>query len=225
MFYTNYDFLIIIGLILTFGAQIFVKYSFNKYAKVKNKKGVSGFQAATAILQKHHLNQIKIITAGGWLGDYYNPGAKTVALSPEDYKQASISAVAVAAHECGHVIQDHEGFSLLSLRNRLIPIVNFCSYLGYIAIMIGLFFDNYLFWLGILFELVILGFQILTLPIEFDASKKALNIIEKQNILDRQELSQAQKVLQAAAFTYVAGTATTLLQILRLVGNFSRRQD
>lgn len=217
--------LVYLGLLLALVAQLVVTGTYKKYARVKNKKGLTGKQVAEKILAQNKITGVKIIEATGFLGDYYHAGKKQLALSNSVDKNDSVAAVAVAAHECGHVIQDQTGYSFLRFRNALVPVVNFASYAGYIAIAIGLFFGNFLIELGILFELVILLFQVITLPVEFNASKRALQQLKQLSILTATELSQAEKVLHAAAFTYVASVMTILLQILRLLALANRRRN
>ncbi len=219
------DLIIWVSLILAIGAQIFVKTTYKKFAQVKNKLGLTGKEVAEKILLGQKIKTVKVVETKGVLSDHYDPQKEEVALSSEVYAGTSVAAVAVAAHECGHVIQNHEGFVFLRWRSALVPFINFSSYAGYIAIMIGLLFGNALFWVGILFELAILGFQLVTLPVEFDASKKALKILEQEHILQNEEMQGGEKVLKAAAFTYVASVATALLQIVRLVLIFNRRDD
>ena len=219
--------LYVLAIALVFWAQYKVKGAYSHYSTVRNDSSLTGREVARRILDSHGLNDVEVLVSqNGILSDHFDPKKNTVNLSPKVYNDPSIASLAIAAHEVGHAIQYAENYSMISLRNSILPFAIVSGNLGWIAAIIGLASGlESLFYIGVIMLLVIATFQLITLPIEFDASKKALNIIEKQNILDRQELSQAQKVLQAAAFTYVAGTATTLLQILRLVGNFSRRQD
>ncbi len=225
VYYFLPDMLIWVSLAIALGAQIFVKVTYKKFAQVKNKKGISGATAAGEILAKNKITEVKIEATTGFLSDYYDPGKQVVVLSKDVFSGTSIAAVAVAAHECGHVMQDKSGFSFLRLRNSLVPFISFSSYAGYIAILIGLLFANSLFWVGILFELAILFFQIITLPVEFDASARALAEIKSLQLLDEKEETQGAKVLRAAAWTYVASVATALLQIARLILIFGRRND
>ena len=225
LYYFLPDVLIWVSLAIALGAQIFVKLTYKKFAQVKNKKNLTGAVAAQEILAKNQITDIKITATTGFLSDYYDPQKKVIVLSKDIFAGTSVAAIAVAAHECGHVIQDKNGFSFLRLRNSLVPFISFSSYAGYIAILIGLLFANSLFWVGILFELAILFFQIITLPVEFDASARALAEIKSLQLLKQKEEIQGAKVLQAAAWTYVASVATALLQILRLILIFNRRRD
>lgn len=225
VYYFLPDMLIWVSLAIALGAQIFVKVTYKKFAQIKNKKGITGATAAREILVKNKIIKVKIEETTGFLSDYYDPRKQVVVLSKDVFSGTSVAAVAVAAHECGHVMQDKSGFRFLRLRNSLVPFISFSSYAGYIAILIGLLFSNSLFWVGILFELAILFFQIITLPVEFDASARALVEIKSLQLLDEKEETQGAKVLQAAAWTYVASVATALLQIVRLILIFGRRND
>lgn len=216
--------LIIIGLVITLCAQAYVTSSYNKYKNVKTKKELSGFEVASKILKENGLDNVYVTEVRGVLSDHYDSGRKVVRLSSDVFHGTSISSVSVAAHEVGHAIQDKENYSFMRFRHSLFPLVNFSSYAGYIAIFAGIIFGLVdLIWLGIAFELMILLFQLVTLPVEFNASDRAKKELLKYNILDSDEIELSNKVLGAAAFTYVASVLTTLLQILRLVLSFTRR--
>ena len=218
--------LMIISLVITLGAQLFVSGAYSKYSKVKNKKRMSGSEAARYILDKNGLEDVKVRRVGGYLSDYYDPRNKTVNLSSANYENASVGALSVACHECGHAIQDKVGYTFMRIRAVLVPFVNFSSYAGYIAILFGCLFDSMnLIWFGIFAEMVILLFQIVTLPVEIDASKRAIKELDKYELLDKDELSGGKTMLIAAALTYVASVATTVIQILRLILTFGNRDD
>lgn len=219
MYYYITDYgILIVTVLITLIAQAFVSSSYSKYKKVKNKKGVTGAEVAREILAKNGLENIYVVEVAGNLTDHYDPSRKTVRLSKDIYNGTSVAAIAVASHECGHAIQDKENYTFLKIRAALVPIVNFSSVAGYIAILIGILFSSLqLFWIGILLEAVILVFQLVTLPVEFNASNRALKKIEEYDLVDLEELTGAKKMLRAAAFTYVASAATALLQILRLI--------
>lgn len=225
------DFFIVYGLtfislIITLGAQLFVNGSYSKYKKVRNQKGITGRDAAREILDRNGLNDVKVVETRGTLSDHYDPRSRTVALSSEIYHGTSVAGISVAAHECGHAIQDKDGYFFMRIRASLIPIVNFSSYAGYIAIVIGFAFGALnLVWLGILFEIAILLFQIITLPVELNASSRALKLVKEYNFFTSRELGQGKVMLSAAAMTYVASVASTLIQILRLVLMIGRRND
>lgn len=218
--------LMIISLVITLGAQLFVSGAYSKYSKVKNKKRMSGSEAARYILDKNGLKDVKVRRVGGYLSDYYDPRNKTVNLSSANYENASVGALSVACHECGHAIQDKVGYTFMRIRAALVPFVNFSSYAGYFAILFGCLFDSMnLIWFGIFAEMVILLFQIVTLPVEIDASKRAIKELDKYELLDKDELSGGKTMLIAAALTYVASVATTVIQILRLILTFGSRDD
>lgn len=215
----------LIALAITIVAQIFVTSTYNKFLKKNNSSGITGLEAARRILDKNRLHDVKVVMTAGTMGDHYNPQTKTVNLSQPVYQGASITSLAVAAHECGHAIQDKDGYTFLKIRSSLVPLVNFSSYAGYFAIMIGIFASWFeLIFIGILLECVILLFELVTLPVEFNASKRALNELE-QGLLLEHENNNARKVLRAAAFTYVASAANSALQILRLILMFGGRRD
>lgn len=218
--------LMIISLVITLSAQLFVSGAYSKYSKVKNKKRMSGSEAARYILDKNGLKDVKVRQVGGYLSDYYDPRNKTVNLSSANYENASVGALSVACHECGHAIQDKVGYTFMRIRAALVPFVNFSSYAGYFAILFGCLFDSMnLIWFGIFAEMVILLFQIVTLPVEIDASKRAIKELDKYELLDKEELSGGKTMLIAAALTYVASVATTVIQILRLILTFGGRDD
>lgn len=216
----------IIALIITLIAQGFVSSSYSKYSKVKNERGITGREAARYLLDKHGLSNIDVVETSGYLTDHYDPRSKVIRLSRSVYNDTSIAAVSVACHECGHAIQDKEGYTFLKIRSALVPIVNFSSYAGYFAILFGCLFGALnLIWLGILAEVVILLFQVITLPVEVDASKRALQELENAKFLNSNELKHGKTMLTAAALTYVASIATTIIQILRLFLMFGRDND
>lgn len=222
----EYYLLTIIAFLLTITAQIFVNSSYSKTRKIKNKNNLTGEQVARTILDKNGLRNVQIEEVGTTLGDHYDPRSKTIRLSSDIYHNTSIASASVAAHECGHAIQDKEDYTFLRIRHALIPLVSFSSYAGYIAIVIGCIFSSMnLIWLGILMEIVILLFQLITLPVEFNASSRALKNIEELNILEKSELKYSRKMLKAAAMTYVASVAAAVLEILRLFLIFGRRDD
>lgn len=218
--------LTLLGLIITSLAQVYVTSSYSKYSKIKNERGLTGQEAARTILDKNGLTNIQIIETSGYLTDHYDPHNKVIRLSQNVYHNPSIGAVAVACHECGHAIQDKENYTFMRIRSNLVPFVNFSSYAGYIAIVLGLLFSSLnLIWLGIFAEIIILLFQIVTLPVEIDASKRALTELTNSHFFTNDELNQGKTMLTAAALTYVASIATTILQILRLIIMFTKKDD
>lgn len=222
----EYYLLTILAFIITITAQIFVNGSYSKTRKIKNKHNLTGEQVARTILDKNGLQNVQIEEVGTTLGDHYDPRSKTVRLSSDIYHNTSIASASVAAHECGHAIQDKDDYTFLRIRHALIPVVNFSSYAGYIAIVIGCIFSSInLIWVGILMEIVILLFQLITLPVEFNASSRALKQLEELNLLEKSEIKYSRKMLKAAAMTYVASVAAAVLEILRLLLIFGRRDD
>lgn len=218
--------LLVLSLLVTLAAQIYINSSYKKTKRIKNRAGITGAQTARNILDENGLSNVKVEEVSGILGDHYDPRTKTVRLSSDIYRNTSIASASVAAHETGHAIQDKEGYFFLKLRNSIVPLVNFASYAGYFAILIGVIASSLkIIWIGIIAEIVILVFQLITLPVEFDASKRALKQLEKQKILEKIEISTSKKMLTAAALTYVASVTATILEILRLLIAVGGRDD
>lgn len=215
--------LIIISILITTISQILVSLSYSKYKKILNNKDLSGFDVARKILDNNSLNDIMVLETKGNLTDHYDPQRKTIKLSTDIYHGSSIASAAVAAHECGHAIQDKEKYAPMRIRNKLVPFVNICTRIGYIAITIGVIFSYTLIEIGIILLLAMLLFQLITLPVELNASKRALKQLEKLSILDNEEKSSAKSMLFAAAFTYIASLLSTLLEILRYILIFTDR--
>jgi len=223
--YISYDLLIWLGLIITFISQIIIKITYSKYQKQENAKILTGFDVARQILDRNNLQDILILETSGYLSDHYDPTKKVIKLSTDIYHGNTISSVAVAAHECGHAIQDKDNYKPMRIRSKIVPTVNLLTKVGYLSIVIGAIFDYRLMEIGVILLLSILLFQIITLPVEFNASHRALKQIDNLNLLSSNEQKGAKKVLIAAAFTYVAAVLTTLMQILRyaLITNSRRR--
>ena len=215
--YIGYS-LTIIAFIISLGADIYLRTKYSKYKKVEVKSGITGAEAAREILKKNGLENVYVVETKGILSDHYDPKAKVVRLSTDIYNGTSIASVSVAAHECGHAVQDKENYFFLRFRSFLVPFVNFSSKFGYMAVLIGLIFNAIdLAWVGIWLLVIIVLFQLITLPVEFDASKRGKRFLTDLKIINSEERSGASSVLRAAAFTYVAGLITTLLELLRLV--------
>lgn len=217
------DFLIyyglgLLGLIIVLWAQANVTGNYKKYLKYKVKSNLSGQEVARKILDANGLNYVHIVETKGELTDHYDPTRKVIRLSSNIFHQSTISSVGVAAHEVGHAIQDKEGYSFMRLRSALVPFVNFVSYLGYFGLIISIFagLTGYL-KISILILCVTILFQLVTLPVEFDASKRAKEQLISLGLIDDSEHEQVSKVLFAAAMTYVAGLISNLLQLLRLI--------
>lgn len=215
----------ILGLIITSIAQFFITTSYSKYKKVLSKSNKKGCDVARTILDKHGLRNIQVEPVAGNLTDHYDPTKKVVRLSEDIYSGTSIASVSVAAHECGHAIQDKVGYTPMRIRSKLVPVVNFSTKIGYIVIMLGLALGILkLANIGIILLSTMLMFQIVTLPVEFDASRRGKKELADLNILDSSEQKGSARMLKAAAFTYVASVLTTLLQILRFVVLISGRK-
>lgn len=211
--------------ILTFWAQSRVKGTYRKYSKIQSSLGMTGAQVAQTILAKKGVKNVKVEPVAGELTDHYDPGAKAVRLSQGIYGSGSLSAAAVAAHECGHVLQDVEGYTFMNLRASLVPMVNLGSRLGPMLIMAGLIFNILnLAWLGVIFFASVLMFHVVTLPVEFDASRRALRLVDELGILQGEENKGARAVLSAAALTYVATAFTAFLNLLYYVMLINRRR-
>lgn len=216
-----------LGLLITAIAQIIVTSNYNKYRIEHTRKNITGASVARQILDKNGLKEVKIEKISGNLTDHYNPKNKTVSLSEDIYDGTSIASISVAAHECGHAIQHKEGYIFLKIRSFLVPFTNFSTKIGYFVVVIGLIFNLLgVAKFGIYLLLVILLFQLVTLPVEFNASSRAKKQLNKLNIVTEDENSGVKSMLLAAAFTYVASLVSTLLQILRLaLIVFSRNDD
>lgn len=207
----------LLGIIITAIAQIYINKSYSKYQQIPIKKRMTGFETARAILDANGLSKVKINKISGKLTDHYDPRNKTINLSRDIYEEYSVASVSVAAHECGHAIQDKENYTFLRIRAFLVPLVNFSSKFGYIVVIIGLIFNILgLAKFGIYLLLLILLFQLVTLPVEFNASSRANKQLKALGVLEEYEQSDSKTMLRAAALTYVASLMSTLLQILRL---------
>ena len=204
-------------LIIPVYASIKVNLSYKKYVKIDNEKKLTGFDVARRILDENNLGEIYVVETKGTMSDHYDPRRKTVRLSTDVYHGTSISSLAIATHECGHAIQHKLHYRPLVFRNAIIPFCNIGQYLGWVAVFIGLLMGNSsVAWIGIILMSGILLFQLVTLPVEFDASSRALQIL-KTNYLTSNEYSGAKSMLSAAAFTYVAAMLSTILSLLRIV--------
>lgn len=209
--------LILIIVFLPLAASLIIQSKYKKYSQVDNDKKLSGFEVARKILDENNLQDIHIVEVKGSLSDHYDSKRKVVRLSTNIFHDNSIASLAVAAHECGHAIQDKEGYLFLRVRNFIFPIVNICSRFAYIVILLG-FLSEFLqlIYLGIALVGVGLIFQIITLPLEFNASKMAKEKLKKYKLVNKEEIEGVHSVLTAAAWTYVAGTLATIAQMLRL---------
>lgn len=215
-----------LALIIPLIAQIYVTSNYKKYSSIKNDKKLTGFDVARKILDKNGLNDLYIVETKGNLTDHYDPKRKTVKLSSEVFHGESIAAMAVAAHECGHAIQDKNGYFFMRVRSFIFPIVSLGTRFAYVVLLIGLLANMMnLIWLGILLVGLGLLFQLVTLPVEFDASKRALKELEDNIIVPNNDISGTKSMLNAAAMTYVAGVLSSALEILRLILIFTNDRD
>ncbi|NLP15634.1 MAG: zinc metallopeptidase [Clostridiales bacterium] len=231
MFYGFYDptyILVIIGVILSLAASARVRSTFAKYSRVRSNSGITGAEAAERILRRAGIYDVQIEHVHGQLSDHYDPRKKVLRLSDSVYGSNSIAAIGVAAHECGHAIQHQNAYIPLKFRSALVPVANFGAAIAWPLILIGLFLtgSQTLIDIGIILFSTAVLFQLVTLPVEFNASKRAIQTLGEAGILHYEELAQSKKVLNAAALTYVAAAAATILQLLRLILLFGgRRRD
>lgn len=223
--------LVVIGAVICMIASARVKGTFNKYSQLRSMSGMNGAQVAQRVLQAAGIYDVQVRHVSGSLTDYYDPRTKTVNLSDPVYNATSVAALGVAAHECGHAIQHAKSYAPLSIRSALVPIANFGSMLAWPVILIGLLFNTrssgLIIDIGILLFSAAVLFQLVTLPVEFDASRRALVMLRTQGILADDELKYTRRVLKSAALTYVASAAAAILQLLRiiLITNGRRRDD
>ncbi len=211
-------FILILSLVITIGSQIYISVKYNSTKKIKTMKGYTGRDIARKILDKNGLSHVKVVETSGELTDHYDPTSKVVRLSTEIYNSTSIASASVAAHECGHAIQDKDDYLFLRVRSSLVPITNFATNAGYFIILFGFIFSMMkLVVIGIILDVIILLFQVVTLPVEFNASHRALIQLKELDLVDSHECSKCRGMLVAAALTYVAAVATAILEILRLV--------
>jgi Zn-dependent membrane protease YugP len=220
--------LVIIGVILSLLASARVKSTFAKYSRVRSQSGLTGAETAERILHRAGIYDVTIERVEGQLSDHYDPRKKVLRLSDSVYGSNSISAIGVAAHECGHAIQHQNSYAPLKLRSTLVPVAKFGSAIAWPLILIGLLLtgSQTLIDIGIILFSTAVLFQLVTLPVEFNASRRAVQTLGESGILHHEELNQSKKVLNAAALTYVAAAAATILQLLRLILLFGgRRRD
>lgn len=220
--------LVIIGLIITLIASANVKSTFSKYDKVTSRRSITGAECARRILDANGLRHIRVEHVSGSLSDHFSPKENVIRLSDSTYSSASIAALGVAAHECGHAMQHQAGYVPIKIRNGIVPFVNVCSYAAIPIILIGLVLGaSGLALLGVILYCAVFAFQLVTIPTETNASARAMKTLESMALLDEEELAGARKVLTAAAMTYFASAAATALQVLRLalivLGSGNRR--
>lgn len=229
MFYDPTYILVMVGVVICLLASAKMNSTFSKYSRVRSHSGMTGKEAAEALLHREGIYDVRVEYVAGNLTDHYDPRSKVLRLSDATYQQTSVAAIGVAAHECGHAIQHARGYAPLSIRSALVPVANFGSSIAWPLIIIGLIMNSQtsqLFLnLGVIaFSMAVL-FQIVTLPVEFNASRRALKILGNTGMLYPDEVRETRKVLTAAALTYVAGAASAILQLLRLIMISNSRRD
>lgn len=227
-YYDSSYILVIIAAVITLAVQAYMTSTFNKYQQIESKSGISAYEAAKRILAGSGITNVQIGHVDGNLTDHYAPIKKELNLSDTTYSSRSIASIGVAAHECGHAIQDNKNMALLSFQMSIVPVVSFASKLSIPVILIGIVLGMMgLTQVGIILFATTLLYQLLTLPIEFNASNNAITVLRDQGIMDESELYGVKKVLTAAALTYVAAAASTILQLLRfvMIASGSRRRN
>lgn len=222
---------LILSLIITVAAQIHVKASFSKYSKIRNERGITGAEAARQLLLDHGITNVQIEAIPGNLTDYYDPQRNVICLSESVYGKDSVAAVGVAMHEAGHAVQYAQDYLPAKLRHAIVKSTNISSMISYVLIVAGILFGGgrgvigyNLITLGIIFFLAVVFFQVVTLPVEFNASGRAVRVLRDSSLLNTEEQKGVRKVLSAAALTYVAAVAVSLLQLLRLLAIRGRRR-
>lgn len=218
-------YLVIVGpaLLFAIGAQIKVKNNFNKYSRVMSSRGLTGANAALQVLSFYGIHDVQIERVSGKLSDHYDPKSKVIRLSDSVFNSRSVAAIGVACHEAGHAAQHAQGYAPIKWRNAILPVCNIGSTLGIPIALVGLFLNNdFLINFGLVLYSLIAVFQFITLPVEFNASKRAVEVISQTNILDDEEIIGTKKVLAAAAMTYVAALATSIANLLRFIIMFGR---
>ena len=214
----------IIALIIAAGAQMGVKSAYAKYSRIRVQSGLTGAEVARRMVQGINVSVVE--SQGGRLSDHFNPRTKTIALSPEVYNGSTVAALGIAAHEAGHALQYDQGYAPIQVRNGILPVAQIGSQMAFPMVLLGVFFSymDFLVNIGIILFIAALFFQVITLPVEFNASRRAVTILDRQSYLTRTELSGAKSVLNAAAMTYVAAVAAALLSLLRLLMIAQRRR-
>lgn len=222
-------FLVVLAFIFSMYAQMKVSGTYKKYSRVANQRGYTGAQVATQMLHNSGIYDVRVERVAGHLTDHYDPRTKTLRLSQSVYDSMSVAALGVAAHETGHAIQHDVGYGPLGLRSLMVPLCNFGSKLAMPLIILGFLFSsntgNTLLLLGILFYCLSVAFTVITLPVEFNASSRAIDLLVEQNFLGADEIGGAKKVLNAAAMTYVAAAFAAIAELLRLLAIFGARRD
>jgi len=210
--------LLLPAIALAIWSQMRVKSAFKKYSQINSSQGYTGLKVAEYLLQQNGITDVQVEAVEGTLSDHYDPKSKKVRLSAQNYKSSSLAAIAVSAHEVGHAIQHNKGYTPLQIRHSILPVTNLGSWAAFPLFFIGFFFQYPLLMdLGIIFFAGVVLFHFVTLPVEFNASSRALTILETNGLLVSSEITGAKKVLNAAALTYVAATAVSLIHLIRLI--------
>ena len=220
-------FLVIISLLVAMWASFNVKHTYKKYSSVLNSRGWTADQVARKILDENGLSHVSIERISGELTDHFDPTSNVVRLSDSVYGKSSVAAIGVAAHECGHAVQHSQDYAPMKIRRTIIPITNIGSNLAYPLVLLGIILggNQLLITIGIWLFIAVVVFQLVTLPVEFDASGRALKTLEQSAILDSDEVKQSRKVLTSAALTYVAALFTAIAQLIRLIAISGRRNN
>ena len=217
---------VIISILITLIASAHVRSTFSKYKRVANSRGITGAEAARQMLMAHGIYNVTIEPCAGSLTDYFDPSSNTIRLSEDVFNVASVAAVGIAMHETGHAVQHAEGYTPVRIRSAIVKSTNISSWVSYFLVLLGIMFSaTNLISLGIIAFCAVIFFQIVTLPVEFDASSRALRMIQEYGMADAEDLQGCRTVLTAAALTYVAGVASSFLQILRLVMLYGGRRN
>ncbi|MBQ7117683.1 MAG: zinc metallopeptidase [Clostridia bacterium] len=227
MFWYDYYYIILVvpAIILSIIAQAKVKSTYNKYSRVSNAKRITGAQAAYNVLAHYGITDVKIECGHGRLSDHYDPRGNVIRLSPEVYSGASVASIGIACHEAGHAAQHAQNYVPIKVRNLILPVANFGSSAGVLIAVLGYFMGfGFLVDLGIILFAAVVIFQLVTLPIEFNASSRALRVIDETGMLHDEERNGAKKVLTAAAMTYVASLLVSLMSLIRLILRTNRRR-
>lgn len=227
-FYFDYYYLILVvpALLLAIWAQVQVKTTYRKYSRVPNSRGMTGAYAAQAVLNFYGITDVRIERVSGNLTDHYDPRSKVIRLSDGVYNSSTVAAIGIACHEAGHAAQHAENYALIKIRNAIIPVCNIGSTIGIPLALIGWIFSfSILIYVGLGLYAAVFIFQVATLPVEFNASRRAIKVIDETQLLRDDEIGGAKKVLAAAAMTYVASMMVSLANLLRLLLRFSNRRD
>ena len=227
-FYFDYYYLILVvpALLIAIWAQVQVKTTYRKYSRVPNSRGMTGAYAAQAVLNFYGITDVRIERVSGNLTDHYDPRSKVIRLSDGVYNSSTVAAIGIACHEAGHAAQHAENYAPIKIRNAIIPVCNIGSTIGIPLALIGWIFSfSILIYVGLGLYAAVFIFQVATLPVEFNASRRAIKVIDKTQLLRDDEIGGAKKVLAAAAMTYVASMIVSLANLLRLLLRFSNRRD